>query len=69
MPAFKDNKNQLNQLVMNDVENGSDASCTMVLLKSCVMHDGFVGTFNIFELRGGRGCHKGTPAIACEPAI
>jgi len=35
-----------------------DASCTMVRIGSCVMHDYFVGEIIIFELRTGYGCQK-----------
>jgi hypothetical protein len=46
-----------------------DASCTMGHLRSCEMHDYFVGDFILIELRAGLGCQKSTQATACNPVI
>jgi hypothetical protein len=52
MPALIKNKYDKNQKVIVFVENVLDASCTMIRLQSCVMHDEFAGTFNIFGIAG-----------------
>lgn len=43
-----------------------DASCTMALLRSCAMHDYFVGNFDDMELLPVRGCQKRTQDPYCK---
>lgn len=46
-----------------------EASCTMGHLRSCEMHDYFVGDFILMELRARPGCQKSTQGTLCKSVI